>query len=103
MDIPLKERIAQRAKSKGSRPQNRVFFLALMPDIAEALESGWSVKSIYETLFEEKKISFSYKTFREYVNKYILKEEKPPKVQKEHQKPSEAFIFNPTINEKELI
>ncbi|WP_028389310.1 TraK family protein [Legionella fairfieldensis] len=70
----LSARIAERvAKKKVSRnAKNRAAFLALRPDIIQALADGWPVKSIWETLHEEEKITFSYQAFRGYVNRLIL-------------------------------
>lgn len=70
----LSERIAARTvKKKPSRSaQNRAAFLALRVDIKQALDDGWPVKSIWETLHEEGKVDFSYQAFRGYVNRLIL-------------------------------
>ena len=70
----LSERIAARTvKKKPSRSaQNRAAFLALRVDIKQALDDGWPVKSIWETLHEEGKIDFSYQAFRGYANRLIL-------------------------------
>lgn len=70
----LSERIAARSvKKKPSRSaQNRAAFLALRVDIKQALDDGWPVKSIWETLHEEGKIDFSYQAFRGYANRLIL-------------------------------
>ena len=56
----LSERITARmVKKKPSRSaQNRAAFLALRVDIKQALDDGWPVKSIWETLHEEGKIDF---------------------------------------------
>jgi hypothetical protein len=70
----LSERIAARTvKQKPSRSaKNRATFLALRVDIKQALNDGWPVKSIWETLHEEKKVEFSYQAFRGYSNRLIL-------------------------------
>ncbi len=70
----LSERIADRVvKKKPSRnAQNRAAFLALRQDIKEALADGWPVKTIWETLHEEGKVTFGYQAFRGYVNRLIL-------------------------------
>lgn len=74
MKKSLSARIAERAeKKKPSRnAQNRAAFLALREDIKQALDDGWPVKTIWETLHEEGKITFSYQAFRGYVNRIIL-------------------------------
>ena len=70
----LSERIAARTvKKKPSRSaQNRAAFLALRVDIKQALDDGWPVKSIWETLHEEGKVDFSYQAFRGYANRLVL-------------------------------
>lgn len=70
----LSERIAAMAikKKPSRRAQNRANFLALRVDVKQALDDGWPVKSIWETLNEEGKIDFSYQSFRVYVNRLIL-------------------------------
>jgi len=70
----LSERIAARAaKQNPSRSaQNRATFLALRADIKQAMEDGWPVKTVWETLQDEGKVSFSYQAFRGYVNRLIL-------------------------------
>lgn len=70
----LSERIAARTvKKKPSRSaQNRAAFLALRVDIKQALDDGWPVKNIWETLHEEGKVDFSYQAFRGYANRLIL-------------------------------
>lgn len=70
----LSERVAERMIKK--RPtrgaQNRATFLALRPDIKQAIDDGWPVKSIWETLNEEGKITFSYQAFCRYTKRLIL-------------------------------
>lgn len=70
----LSARIAERAtRQKPSRSaQNRATFLALKADIKEALDDGWPVKTVWETLHEEGKVTFSYQAFRGYANRLIL-------------------------------
>jgi hypothetical protein len=41
-------------------------------DVKQAIDDGWPVKTIWETLHEEGKVSFSYQAFRGYVNRLIL-------------------------------
>jgi Family of unknown function (DUF5338) len=74
MEKSLSKRIAERT---GLNPvsrnnKNRAAFLALKSDIQQAMEDGWPVKTIWETLQEEGKIPFSYQAFRGYVNRLIL-------------------------------
>lgn len=131
----LSERIAARtAKQNPSRSaQNRATFLALRTEIKQAMEDGWPVKTVWETLQEEGKVSFSYQAFRGYVNRLILSTpasqpipvaapvapesprapmpEKQPKAVVAEKKPvtivksesSPGFKFNPVADKKELL
>lgn len=51
--------------------KNKVEFLALREEISEALEKGWSVTAIWETLRDEGSFTATYNTFRLYVLKYL--------------------------------
>lgn len=51
--------------------KNKVEFLALREDISEALEKGWSITAIWETLRDEGSFTATYNTFRLYVLKYL--------------------------------
>lgn len=51
--------------------KNKVEFLALREDISEALEKGWSITIIWETLRDEGCFTATYNTFRLYVLKYL--------------------------------
>ena len=70
----LSERIGERArKTSSSAPHaNRAIVLALRGDIRTALEDGWSVLAIYQTLHDEGKVSFSYQAFRRHVNRIFF-------------------------------
>jgi hypothetical protein len=46
--------------------------LALRGDIQAALNDGWSVLAIYQTLHDEGKVDFSYQAFRRHVNRIFL-------------------------------
>ena len=65
---------------KKQRPQNihRVAFLALREEIIVAINDGWKIMQIWETLHNQGKISFSYPTFTVYVNKLIFHKDKKP-------------------------
>lgn len=68
---PLSERIAERARAKSaSAPSsNRAVMLALRADIKQALDDGWSVLAVHQTLYDEGRVTFSYQAFRRYVNR----------------------------------
>ena len=74
MGKSLSERIAARAASNkpSRRAQNRGAFLALRSEVEQALDDGWPVKTIWETLHQEGKVTFSYQSFRGYANRLIL-------------------------------
>ncbi len=120
----LSERIAERTrkKSPSRNAQNRAAFLALRGDVKQALDDGWPVKSIWETLHDESKVTFSYQAFRGYVNRLILSEkeasissqtEKPiiekkevqEKIEPPKKRPAQiaGFVFQANPNEKDLI
>ncbi|KTD08351.1 TraK family protein [Legionella jamestowniensis] len=98
---------------------NKVEFLAMHKDISEALEKGWLITIIWETLRDEGSFTATYNTFRLYVLKYL-------KVQKSGYSPKEdieqrtkrlvenlakmkkptampSFTFNPIPNPEELL
>jgi hypothetical protein len=70
----LSARIAERTgrKTPSRHGKNRAAFLAVRDDVKEAIDDGWPIKEIWETLYEEGKVSFSYETFRTYVNRLIV-------------------------------
>ncbi|GEM_PF-1675921 len=72
MEKKLSQRMAENAvkKNKSNARFNLAMFLLLRDEINEALDDGWSVKYVWEVLSEEGKISFSYQTFLNFVNKY---------------------------------
>ncbi|HHF7367879.1 TPA: TraK family protein [Legionella bozemanae] len=98
--------------------KNKVEFLALREDISEALEKGWSITIIWETLRDEGKFTATYNTFRLYVLKY-LNGQKPGYSQNESvdvraRKPVRnssktkdtsmpSFKYNPIPNIKDLL
>lgn len=113
MGNSLSERIAakQIEKKVSDKSVNKAAFLALKKDIDSALADGWSIKLVWETLVEEGKISFSYKTFCGYVARLIAAEKKPSMQEKTREdklretKPKneiKGFTFNPIPNPEEL-
>ncbi len=64
----MTENSSQQRTTEG---KNKVAFLALKEDISEALEKGWSITAIWETLHDEGSFTASYNTFRLYIMKYI--------------------------------
>jgi len=70
----LSARIAERIarKKPAGNVHNRAAFLALRGEVKQAIDDGWPVKTIWETLHDEEKVAFSYQAFRGYVNRLIL-------------------------------
>ena len=118
MEQSLCDRIARREsqKDKTSNSKNKVAFIALQKDIEKALATGWSMKVIWETLTEEGKISFTYKTFRTFVSRLIrlpeerndcvtleIKNAKDGTKKKSNATGIPGFTFHPTPNPEELL
>jgi hypothetical protein len=123
----LSERIAARAVEKkpllSNKKQNRAIFLALRPEIIKALNDGWPVKDIWETLRAEGKVAFCYSAFCGYTKKLIRTS--PDHVPEHSHEPDGAdktakrtileppktkvtpeisgFIFNPSPKKEDLI
>ena len=121
MEKSLSERIAARALEKKSpashcdENQNRAMFLALRPEIKQALDDGWPITSIWKTLYEEGKVTFGYDSFRRYTKHLILLSpsqnpkylEQPDATKTTKQKMNETpgirgFIFNPSPKKEDL-
>ena len=70
----LSARIAERVarKKPAGNVRNRAAFLALRGEVKQAIDDGWPVKTIWETLHDEGRVAFSYQAFRGYVNRLIL-------------------------------
>ena len=114
----LSKRIAERVirKKPSRRAQNRANFLALREEVKQALDDGWPIKTIWETLYDEKKIFFQYQAFRRYVNSLILsppsyektmsnskkKDYSETAAQKKETPNIGGFNYNPTPNKKNL-
>ncbi|MFC3908282.1 TraK family protein [Legionella dresdenensis] len=107
------------SQHKTNARTNKVAFLAMREDISEALEKGWSMTVIWETLREEGSFTATYNTFRLYVLKYLngqkpgysqkdANDRQPKKLaenQDKEKKPTAmpSFTFNPIPNLKELL
>lgn len=62
---------SKKSEQRTNVRKNKVEFLAMRQDISEALEKGWSITIIWETLRDEGKFTATYNTFRLYVLKYL--------------------------------
>ncbi len=72
MEKSLSERVKKHMSECVTTPTpNRSNFLALKSEIETTINEGFSYLSIWETLFTENKIQFSYPTFARYINRYI--------------------------------
>lgn len=79
MNKSLSQRISLKMQnSRSSRnARNLAAFLALRDEIRQALDDGWPVYHIWETLHEEQKITASYTTFCGQVRRLLGKAGKP--------------------------
>lgn len=73
MKRSLIEKVLTREQNpkRTSARKSKVEFLALREEISEALEKGWSLTAIWETLHDEGSFTATYNTFRLYVLKYL--------------------------------
>lgn len=109
----------EQSPKRTSARKSKVEFLAMREDITEALEKGWSITIIWETLRDEGRFTATYNTFRLYVLKY-LNGQKPGYPQKDSvevltkkpvgghsskkKDPSiPSFTYNPIPNIKDLL
>jgi hypothetical protein len=123
MNKSLSQRISLKMQnSQASRnARNLAAFLALREDIRQALDDGWPVYHIWETLHEEQKITASYTTFCGQVRRLLGKAGKPgsapapaaglPSLPRASASRSagartpikDGFIFSSTPNDEELL
>ena len=76
MTKSLSDRIALYAdKNKSTGKQFLPAFIALKPDIEQALKDGWTIRQIWNILHQEEKIKCSYQWFRTLVNRLLVKTE----------------------------
>jgi len=72
MEKRLSQRMAENAvtENRSNAKLNLASFLLIRDEIYEAINDGWSVRYTWEVLYKEKKITFGYQTFLNYINKY---------------------------------
>lgn len=110
----LSERIAARIQQQSSAStaaRNRSVFISLREDIQQALTDGWSLLAIWQVLFDEKRVTFTYQAFRRYARQLIDSPTVEPNCQsrnaaKPEQTPITAtrpFAFNPTPAKEHLL
>lgn len=68
----LSERIAEGVKGQAPH-SNRAIVLGLREEIQESLDDGWSILAMYQTLYEEGTLTFSYQAFRRHVNRIFVR------------------------------
>ena len=110
----LSERIAARIQQQSSAStaaRNRSVFISLREDIQQALTDGWSLLAIWQVLFDEKRVTFTYQAFRRYARQLIDSPTVEPNCQPRHAaKPAQTptaitrpFAFNPTPAKEHLL
>lgn len=107
MTKTLSERIALFAgKHKNTGKQFLPVFIALKPDIEQALQDGWTVHQVWDTLHDEGKIQCSYQWFRTLVNRHIANDKKQrinTRIKKTATTDQDGFRFNSATEKEELI
>jgi hypothetical protein len=78
----LSERIADNTlkSSAGRNDRNRAAFILVRCDVSKAVDDGYSLLSIWETLRDEGRIRYTYQTFRRYAR--LLLPARPSRSQK---------------------
>lgn len=72
MEYELSKRLIKIAgdEKKVNRKFNLAAFIIMRPQINKAINDGWSIKFIWETLSQDKKIGCSYRTFLQMCKKH---------------------------------
>ncbi len=65
-------------KKEGRRGEGKRIFLLLKNEIASALREGYTIKVVWRSLTDQNAIDISYRTFAEYVARYIPLKERTP-------------------------
>ncbi len=119
MEKTILERLIEKSSKEDASKakRNLSIFLALRDQIRAAIESGWSVKDVWQLLSDEKKLTVSYQVFLRMVKKHTnYKEIKRgartgkqitgnKTVPLEHKKGSEGneFQWNNAYNKDDLV
>ncbi len=113
MSPSLSERIATKEQNNpGRRNLYEPTFLALKTEISQALYDGWSMRQIWSTLKDEKKIGCSYLWFRNLVKRHIFDKTGDLSARKKHnqaltsitqERENNGFNYRSSIDKKELI
>lgn len=65
---------AAKQEPSGRRPRQdsaTVAFLGVKADVAQAMEAGYSITTIWKHMRETGRVTINYETFRRYVSRYI--------------------------------
>jgi hypothetical protein len=114
MSPSLSERISLREQENpGRRNLYEPTFLALKTEISQALHDGWSMRQIWSTLKDEKRIGCSYLWFRNLVKRHIFdqpddlsarkKKNKQPASSLTGERDTNGFNYRSSIDKEELI
>lgn len=107
MTKSLSERIALYTdKNKSTGKLFLPAFIALKPEIEQALQDGWTMRQIWNILYQEGKIKCSYQWFRTLIKRHIgeVRKQHPHSDQgKSTGNGHEGFRFNSAIKKEDLI
>lgn len=114
--------VAQRDQAtRPKRKESLAAFLAVRPDVAEAIAAGYALKTVWEHLHEAGRLSFRYETFLKHVRRHITNPEaernKPTSVRRSNGRESKpihelrkveptgipGFHYNPRMEDKDII
>lgn len=102
--------VKQREASRPRQDKHLVAFLSVRTEVKEALDLGYSVKTIWEHMHEIGKIKYRYETFLKHIRRHIKEEPAPPTIQPEEKEEPQktepakmaGFKFDPTPKKEEL-
>lgn len=74
------EELGEWIRRQKSKPQDKNLnaFLAALGDVREAMETGYTIKTIWANLHDSGRIGFGYDTFRNYVIRFIRQQQAEP-------------------------
>lgn len=101
MEKDILNRLAEGAEKSGSTRAKKNFsvILALRDQIEVAIDSGWSIKDIWQLFQDEKKIDIGYQIFLRLVKKYTSYESKN-RIKKENISIKNNLLSEPEDNIK---
>lgn len=75
--MTLHNELKQQTQTHGQRGHGRYEFLARRSEIKRALENGYTAKEVWTLLHEKGTMPIQYRTFIDYVNRYLKKSGQP--------------------------